>query len=359
MLRWEGCLSIPGLRAAVPRAPRIRYRGVDLDGRPVEREVAGFHAGVVQHEYDHLDGILYPMRMTDFRLFGFTEEMARAAERGGRPGVIAPPERSAERDAAIAAMLAHVPFDGWTRIALRRGLAAIGGDPRDAALLFPGGAADMIEAFCDLADRRMAAGIDGAGLCRSAHHRARARGDRAAAGAEPSAPGSDPPRAGGAGAAGQRAVAAACTARTVDAIWHAAGDRAADFSWYTKRALLAAVYTATLLFWLRRDDQDATTPRRLRSWTGAWPGWGGSAACVDGRSRGSAACCPRRCAAFELTKARPGNFASWTPTEDSPLTLLPSDSAVDRARPPRSDRCQHDRGGPCGSVISTTSGWGL
>ena len=80
VLRWEGCLSIPGLRAAVPRAPRIRYRGVDLDGNPVERVVSGFHAGVVQHEYDHLDGILYPMRMQDFRLFGFTEELHRAAE---------------------------------------------------------------------------------------------------------------------------------------------------------------------------------------------------------------------------------------------------------------------------------------
>lgn len=80
VLRWEGCLSIPGLRAAVPRAPRIRYRGVDLEGRPVERVVGGLHAGVVQHEYDHLDGILYPMRMTDFRLFGFNEELARVAE---------------------------------------------------------------------------------------------------------------------------------------------------------------------------------------------------------------------------------------------------------------------------------------
>ena len=79
VLRWEGCLSIPGLRAAVPRAPRIRYRGVDCDGNPTERTVSGFHAGVVQHEYDHLDGILYPMRMTDFRLFGFNEELTRAA----------------------------------------------------------------------------------------------------------------------------------------------------------------------------------------------------------------------------------------------------------------------------------------
>ncbi|MBV9249737.1 MAG: peptide deformylase [Acetobacteraceae bacterium] len=77
VLRWEGCLSIPGLRAAVPRAPRVRYRGVDCDGNVIAREVSGFHAGVIQHEYDHLDGILYPMRMTDFRLFGFNEELAR------------------------------------------------------------------------------------------------------------------------------------------------------------------------------------------------------------------------------------------------------------------------------------------
>ena len=79
VLRWEGCLSIPGLRAAVPRAPRVRYRGVDCDGNVVQREVSGFHAGVVQHEFDHLNGILYPMRMKDFSLFGFTEDLARAA----------------------------------------------------------------------------------------------------------------------------------------------------------------------------------------------------------------------------------------------------------------------------------------
>ena len=78
-LRWEGCLSIPGLRAAVPRHTRIRYTGVDGDGAPVDTVATGFHAGVVQHEYDHLDGILYPMRMSDFRLFGFNEELARAA----------------------------------------------------------------------------------------------------------------------------------------------------------------------------------------------------------------------------------------------------------------------------------------
>ncbi len=75
--RIEGCLSIPGLRAAVPRHVRIRYSGTDCDGRPVGGTVDGLHANVVQHEYDHLDGILYPMRVTDFRSFGFIEEMAR------------------------------------------------------------------------------------------------------------------------------------------------------------------------------------------------------------------------------------------------------------------------------------------
>ena len=79
VLGWEGCLSIPGMRAAVPRAQRIRYRGVDCDGNVTEREASGFHARVVQHEYDHLDGILYTMRVTDFSLFGFNEELSRAA----------------------------------------------------------------------------------------------------------------------------------------------------------------------------------------------------------------------------------------------------------------------------------------
>jgi len=75
---WEGCLSIPGLNAVVPRAWRIRYAGIDCDGRRVEAVASGFHARVVQHEYDHLDGILYPMRMQDFSKFGFTEELTRA-----------------------------------------------------------------------------------------------------------------------------------------------------------------------------------------------------------------------------------------------------------------------------------------
>jgi peptide deformylase len=69
---WEGCLSVPGLRGVVPRWLRIRYRGVDLDGAPIEREAEGFHARVVQHECDHLIGRLYPTRMTDLTKLGYT-----------------------------------------------------------------------------------------------------------------------------------------------------------------------------------------------------------------------------------------------------------------------------------------------
>jgi peptide deformylase len=70
---WEGCLSVPGLRGWVPRWSRIRYTGVDRQGRLIDREVDGFHATVVQHECDHLIGRLYPTRMRDFTRFGFTE----------------------------------------------------------------------------------------------------------------------------------------------------------------------------------------------------------------------------------------------------------------------------------------------
>ena len=72
---WEGCLSVPGLRGRVARHTNLRYRGFDLDGRPIDRTVTGFHARVVQHEVDHLDGILYPMRVANLRLFGFEDEL--------------------------------------------------------------------------------------------------------------------------------------------------------------------------------------------------------------------------------------------------------------------------------------------
>lgn len=76
-LGWEGCLSVPGLRGAVPRHARIRYRGVTPDGETIDRTVEGLHARVVQHECDHLDGVLYPQRMTDLRFLVFNEEGAR------------------------------------------------------------------------------------------------------------------------------------------------------------------------------------------------------------------------------------------------------------------------------------------
>lgn len=179
-----------------------------------------------------------------------------------------PPERSAERDAAIEAMLPHVPMDGWTRLALRRGLSDLGADPLDGDRLFPLGPVDMVEAYCDLADRRMAeqAAAEGIGELRlsqrvralialrlrqaAAHREAVRRGLSVLAWP------------------GNKAAAARTAARTVDAIWHAAGDRSADFSWYTKRAILAGVYGTTLLRWIAdtsNDDADTLSflDRRL------------------------------------------------------------------------------------------------
>lgn len=164
-----------------------------------------------------------------------------------------PPERSPERDAAIEAMLPNVPFDGWTRRSLRGSAAA-----EDVDMLFPGGAPDMIEAFCDWADRRMEAAAEALDLgSLRTHERVRAvivlrlRQNR-------------PHRE-----AIRRALAllalpmnarlaARCMARTIDAIWHAAGDQSADFSWYTKRVILSGVYAATVLFWLRDTSEDDT-----------------------------------------------------------------------------------------------------
>jgi peptide deformylase len=83
----ESCLSIPGLAGLVPRCTRLRYRGVTDDGEPIDRLAEGFHARVIQHECDHLDGILYPQRMTDVRLLGFAEEIRRyLPQPGGAEG---------------------------------------------------------------------------------------------------------------------------------------------------------------------------------------------------------------------------------------------------------------------------------
>jgi len=79
---WEGCLSVPGMRGMVTRSSRIRYSGFDQFGNPVEREADGFHARVVQHECDHLDGVLYTQRISDMTRFGFIEELAESGAFG-------------------------------------------------------------------------------------------------------------------------------------------------------------------------------------------------------------------------------------------------------------------------------------
>ena len=79
---WEGCLSVPGLRGVVPRYRRIRYQGFDPEGKPIDRSVEGFHARVVQHECDHLNGTLYPMRVRDFSRFGFTDVLFPELDKG-------------------------------------------------------------------------------------------------------------------------------------------------------------------------------------------------------------------------------------------------------------------------------------
>lgn len=164
-----------------------------------------------------------------------------------------PPERHPDRDAAIDAVLPLVPRLGWTEAALREAAGP------DADLLFPGGAADMVETWADLADRRMEAEAEArdlAGLRVSERVRAivalrleQVRPDRAALRralgllARPS----------------QAGLAARITGRTVDAMWYAAGDTAADASWYSKRAILAAVYGATLLFFLQDETEGLET----------------------------------------------------------------------------------------------------
>lgn len=160
-------------------------------------------------------------------------------------------ERSAERDAAIVAMLPHVTTLGWTRSALCAGLATLG-EPSAAAQWLFTGSLDMIEAYIDYADRRMA--HDAAELAET-RLSARVRA-LIALRLRAAAPERDAVRRAASVLAFPTSarVAARTLARTVDAIWHAAGDRSADMSWYTKRGILAAVYAPTLLNWLRLDD---------------------------------------------------------------------------------------------------------
>ncbi|WP_431284008.1 COQ9 family protein [Humitalea sp. 24SJ18S-53] len=183
-------------------------------------------------------------------------------------------ERSPERDAALRCMLPHVAEHGWTEAALRHGLAgpqaaAAGLSVADAPFLFPAGPTGMVEAWSDLADRDMdaAAQAESLGALRvpARIRRLVELRLRAAQADKPAV------RRGLALLAlpWNARAAIRCTARTVDAMWHAAGDTSADMSWYTRRASLAAVYGATLAFWLTDDSDDlaptmAFLDRRLR-----------------------------------------------------------------------------------------------
>jgi ubiquinone biosynthesis protein COQ9 len=174
--------------------------------------------------------------------------------------MISPPENSPARDAAIESVLPLVPSLGWTRAALREAAGP------QADLLFPGGGPDMVEAYIDLADRRMAE--EGAPIVATERLSRRVRilldirfrqaGPHKEAVRRAAALLANPAHA---------MLAARCTARTVDAIWFAAGDTSADFSWYTKRAILAGVYSSTLFYWMRagatHDSTLAFLDRRL------------------------------------------------------------------------------------------------
>lgn len=170
--------------------------------------------------------------------------------------MIAPPERSPARDAALDAVLPLVPDLGWTFRALRQAMADQGESPDDAALLFPGGATEMVDAYIDLADRRMADAAFAANwgalrtpgrvraviaqrLSQGRLHKEAIRRALAVL-ARPA----------------NAALSGRTLARTVDAVWDIVGDHSADFSWYTKRATLGAVYGATLLFWLQDGSED-------------------------------------------------------------------------------------------------------
>ena len=163
--------------------------------------------------------------------------------------MIEPPERSPERDGALDALVAVQPFPGWTIRALQDAAGP------DADLLFPGGPLDMIEAHADLADRRMLEGAEAGPVPARTHERVR---ELIALRLQQTTPAKDAVRRalGRLLGSAQAGRLAAVQARTVDAIWYAAGDRSADFSWYTKRALLGGVYASTLLFWLRDDSED-------------------------------------------------------------------------------------------------------
>ena len=152
------------------------------------------------------------------------------------------PERSAERDAALDALTATHPFPGWTTAALQ----LVAGP--DADLLFPGGPIDMVESWTDLADRRMqpspAERLPARVRAIIALRLLTSRTQKDAVRRGLAVLATDPP------------AAARTLARTIDTVWHVAGDRSVDWNWYSKRAILAGVYATTLLYWLRDDSEE-------------------------------------------------------------------------------------------------------
>ncbi len=154
-----------------------------------------------------------------------------------------------------AAALSHVPFDGWTGRALRAGAADLGLDPALAANAVPGGPAELLEAFSAEIDRRMLVELEARDL-EAMKHRHRI-GAAVRARLELLAPQREAVRRGLSFLALPKhaALGARCLYRSVDAIWHAAGDTSTDYNFYTKRLLLAGVYSATLLFWLNDESE--------------------------------------------------------------------------------------------------------
>lgn len=160
------------------------------------------------------------------------------------------------QDEALALLLPLVPEHGWTMSALRTALKGAGAEPIDAEILFPGGPLELVEAFIARADTAMQTGAAELDLpSQRPSERIRAL---VALRLRLTRPHKDAVRRSLRVLARDPARAAKTTATTVDTIWHLAGDMSADFSWYTKRATLAAIYSATLLFWLRDTSEDDT-----------------------------------------------------------------------------------------------------
>lgn len=165
-----------------------------------------------------------------------------------------------KKDELIEALLAQIPFDGWTTRSLRQALVAIGEHPDDGPIYFPGGTGEMIGAFCAWADERMEQTAVAADL---AAYRVPQRVKAVIEiRFEQNRPHKEAIRRALAWLAlpMNASLAVRMTAATVDAIWYAAGDNSTDFAWYTKRGILAGVYSSTLLYWLRDvSDEDADT----------------------------------------------------------------------------------------------------